>query len=206
MGSIYHCLRGQGGSPQWDCQDLLLQGGVQGRARGWGGVRGAIVWRGCHGRHDPRSEGIVHLDRLSWLAPSWLARQICLPLSSPLLLLPGLQGRAAHLSSPRGGSKAQTQQRFFWWCSELHRFVEGSGEHWGRVWSREGSSGGEGERPLPLLVAVRQGTVCSDWRCDSPKPASQPPGEGARLCLLRRQRSVSKGTIDSLFVERRLAQ
>lgn len=60
--------------------------------------------------------------------------------------------------------------------------------------------------PFPLLVAVTWGTVCSDWRWDSPKPASQLPGEGAGLFLLHRQRSLSKGIIDSLFVERRLAQ
>lgn len=73
MGRVSHCLQGQGGSPRWDCQELLLHGGMQGGARGWGGVRGAVVPRGCHGRPDPWSEGVVHCDGLSWLTPGRLA-------------------------------------------------------------------------------------------------------------------------------------
>lgn len=56
MGRVSHRLRGQGGSRWWDCQDLLLQGGVQGGPRGRGGVRGAVVQRGCHSRPGPWSE------------------------------------------------------------------------------------------------------------------------------------------------------
>lgn len=61
-------------------------------------------------------------------------------------------------------------------------------------------------RPLPILVAARCGALWSGRRGHGPKPASQPSGEVVGLCLLCRQRSVSKGIIDSLFVERRLAQ
>jgi len=113
MGRVSHHLQGQGGSCWWDCQDLLLQVGVQGGARGRGGVRGAVVRRSCHGKPDPRSESVAHQGGLSWLTPGRLAGQLSLPLPSPLLPPPSLQLRAAHPSSPRGGSDSQTQQRFF---------------------------------------------------------------------------------------------